>query len=179
VSAFFELADSDSSYRLIIVGRPKGFPEYWAGIEQTLAASQFRDRVIERIEYVPDEETELYFKATDVLVLPYTHIFQSGVLFLGYSFGVPVIVADVGSLKEDVEEGETGFVCRPKDAAHLTQVVQQFFRHKLYADSAKTRVSIQQHANERHSWAKVARVTATIYSGLQPPVKFHAPAHSS
>ena len=56
-----------------------------------------RDRVIERIEYVPDEETELYFKAADVLVLPYTRVFQSGVIFLGYSFGLPAIAADVGN----------------------------------------------------------------------------------
>ena len=38
-------------------------------------------------------------------MLPYTHIFQSGVLFLGYSFGLPVIASDVGSLREDVIEG--------------------------------------------------------------------------
>ena len=42
--------------------------------------------MIERIEYVPDEETEIYFKAADVLALPYAHVFQSGVLFLGYNF---------------------------------------------------------------------------------------------
>ena len=63
------------------------------------------DRVIAKIEYVPDEETELYFKAADVLILPYTHVFQSGVLFLGYSFGLPAIAADVGSLKEEIIEG--------------------------------------------------------------------------
>ena len=58
-----------------------------------------------RIESVPDAETELYFKAADVLALPYTHVFQSGVLFLGYNFGLPVIASDVASLREDVVEG--------------------------------------------------------------------------
>ena len=38
----------------------------------------------------------LFFKAADVLVLPYRHIYQSGVLFLGYSFGLPVLAADRG-----------------------------------------------------------------------------------
>src|SRR2546430_12286650 len=50
-----------------------------------------------------------------VLVLPYTRIFQSGVLFLGYSFGLPAIVADVGSLREEIIEGATGFVFTPCD----------------------------------------------------------------
>ena len=66
-------------------------------------------------EFIPDEETEIYFKAADVLVLPYRHIYQSGVLFLGYSFGLPVLAADVGSLKDEIVEGKTGFVFRPED----------------------------------------------------------------
>ena len=68
--------------------------------------------MILKIEYVPDAETEVYFKAADVLALPYTHIFQSGVLSLGYGFGLPVIAADVGSLKEEIIEGKTG-LCVP------------------------------------------------------------------
>jgi glycosyltransferase involved in cell wall biosynthesis len=36
----------------------------------------------------------LYFKASDVLTLPYTSLSQSGVLLLAYSFGLPVIAAD-------------------------------------------------------------------------------------
>ena len=49
-----------------------------------------------RPEFIPDDETEIYFKAADVLVLPYRDIYQSGVLFLGHSFGLPVLAADVG-----------------------------------------------------------------------------------
>jgi glycosyltransferase involved in cell wall biosynthesis len=41
------------------------------------------------------------------------------VLFFGYSFGLPVIVADVGSLREDVAEGRTGFIRRTDDLALL------------------------------------------------------------
>ena len=72
-----------------------------------------------RAEYIPDDETELYFKAADVLVLPYRHIYQSGVLFLGYSFGLPVLAADVGALKEEIVEGKTGFVFKPEDSVDL------------------------------------------------------------
>ena len=166
VAAFAELAQKNPDYRLIIVGRPKGEAAYWAGIEQTIAASGFRDRIIRRIEYVPDEETELYFKAADVLILPYTHIFQSGVLLLGYSFGLPVIATDVGSLKEEIVEGETGFVCRPNDPGHLSQMIEKLFNGTVYLDSAAARRQIQVFANERYSWAKVGRMTESVYSLL-------------
>ena len=81
------------------MGKPKGSEGYWKQIDQVIARSGIRDRVIERIEYIPDEETELFFKAADVLILPYTHVFQSGVLFLGYSFGLPAIACRCGNLE--------------------------------------------------------------------------------
>ena len=80
-----------------------------------------------RAEYIPDEETELYFKAADVLVLPYRHIYQSGVLFLGYSFGLPVLAADVGTLKDEIIEGKTGFVFRPEDPVDLASAIERYF----------------------------------------------------
>ena len=89
IAAFTELLKKDRSYRLLIVGKPKGPENYWNEIRQTIVNSDIGDRVIEKIEYVPDEETELYFKAADVLILPYTHVFQSGVLFLATVLDYP------------------------------------------------------------------------------------------
>jgi D-inositol-3-phosphate glycosyltransferase len=100
VTAFSEVLKKDGRYRLIIAGKPKWNETYWKQIEQQVSHNEVHDRVIKRIEHVPDEQTELYFKAADVLILPYTRIFQSGVLFLSYIFGLPVIAADIGSLKE-------------------------------------------------------------------------------
>ena len=74
-----------------------------------------------------DADTEIYFKAADVVVLPYTHIFQSGVLFLGYNFGLPAIATDIGSLRDDVIEGETGFICKPCDAIDLANCIRKYF----------------------------------------------------
>ena len=83
-------------------------------------------------DYIPDSETELYFKAADVLALRTQDIFQSGVLFLGYSFGLPVVVTDVGSLRQDVVEGRTGFVCRPEDPHDLAASIARFFSSDLF-----------------------------------------------
>jgi glycosyltransferase involved in cell wall biosynthesis len=71
------------------------------------------------VRSIPDEHTELYFKAADALILPCSHIFQSGVLVLGYDSGLPEIAADVGSLREEIVEGRTGYLFRPKDSADL------------------------------------------------------------
>ena len=122
--------------------------------------------MIERIEYIPDDETEIYFKAADVLMLPYAHVFQSGVLFLGYSFGLPVIAADVGSLKDEIIEGQTGFVFCPRDSVDLATTIRRYFESDLYRDLAARRAVIQAYANERYSWSKVATITTAVYSKL-------------
>jgi glycosyltransferase involved in cell wall biosynthesis len=166
VSAFTGVLKKDIGYRLVIVGKPKGPKDYWEQIERTIARSSIRDRVIEIIEYVPDETTELYFKAADVLILPYAHVFQSGVLFLGYSFGLPAIAADVGTLREEIIEGETGFVFRPRDSSDLASKIDKYFKSELFHNLETRRAQIKEYANERYSWSKVASVTASVYSKL-------------
>jgi D-inositol-3-phosphate glycosyltransferase len=166
VSAFAELLSKDRSYRLIIVGKPKGSEGYWKQIHQKMAGSAIRDRVIEKIEYIPDEETELFFKAADVLILPYTRVFQSGVLFLGYSFGLPAIASDVGSLRKEIIEGETGFVCKPQDSSDLASKIDEYFRSELFRNLEARRAEIKAYASERYSWNKVAAVTTRVYSRL-------------
>ena len=166
LAAFIELFNADRNYRLIIVGKPKGENSYWDQLKQVITDSSMRGRIIAKIEYVPDEETELYFKAADVLILPYTHIFQSGVLFLGYSFGLPAIAADVGSLREEIIEGETGFVFKPRDSADLAQAIERYFASQLSMELENRRARIRDYANEKYSWSKVATITATVYSTL-------------
>jgi D-inositol-3-phosphate glycosyltransferase len=166
VSAFAELLNKDRSYRLIIAGRPKGSEDYWKQIHDGFARSRTGDRMVQRIEYIPDEETEVYFKAADVLILPYTRVFQSGVLFLGYSFGLPAIVADVGSLREEVIEDKTGFVFKQRDSFDLARQIDKYFKSELFRDLESRRSKIKEYANERYSWNRVAAITTAVYSRL-------------
>jgi glycosyltransferase involved in cell wall biosynthesis len=169
VCAFRELLNKDGSYRLLIVGKPKGPQSYWNEIRQTIVNSDIGDRVVEKIEYVPDETTEVYFKAADVLILPYAHVFQSGVLFLGYSFGLPAIAADVGSLKNEIVEGKTGLVFRAQDPSDLASKIEEYFKSELFRNLETTRFQIKEYANERYSWDKVAAITTSVYSRLLTP----------
>lgn len=166
VAAFIEILKTDQNYRLIIVGKPKQDEGYWKRIQQAIAQRNIRDRVTQTIEYVPDEQTELYFKAADVLVLPYTRVFQSGVLFLGYSFGLPVIASDVGSLKEEIVENKTGFVFKLQDVPDLAGKIEHYFNSDLFQYLESHRAEIKAYANERYSWSKVAGITTEIYSEL-------------
>ena len=148
------------------MGKPKGAKSYWNQIRRTIVSSDIGDRVIEKIEYIPDEATELYFKAADALVLPYGHVFQSGVLFLGYNFGLPAIAADVASLKNEIIEGKTGLIFRARDPSDLASKVDEYFNSELYSNLENTRFQIKQYATDRYSWSKVGNITTAVYSKL-------------
>lgn len=166
VAAFQQIRTEHDSYRLIIAGRPKQCEAYWGPIRQAIREDVEGGRIVLRDDFVPDEETEIYFKAADVLVLPYTHIFQSGVLFLGYSFGLPVIASDVGSLKEDIVEGKTGYLCRARDPVDLARSLRTYFASDLYKQLDTRRQEIRSFANHRHSWETVAQTTCAVYQQL-------------
>jgi glycosyltransferase involved in cell wall biosynthesis len=166
VSAMTHLNER-ADIKLIIAGAVQaGCADYWAGIQRDIRVGSFENRIIEKVHYIPDEDVELYFKAADVLALPYTHIFQSGLPFLAYSFGLPVIASDVGSLREDIIEGRTGLICAPRDAVDLANKIKAYFSSDLYLELGERRREICGFANERYSWTKVAETTTAIYQSL-------------
>jgi glycosyltransferase involved in cell wall biosynthesis len=166
VEAIALLAERLPDCRLVIAGRPKGPKSYWPTIQQRISELQLDSRTVQRIEFVPDADTEVYFKAADVLVLPYVDVFQSGVLFLAYNFGLPVIATDVASFRECIIEGTTGFVCPPRDPAVLAQCIVRFFSSELYHALPQRRPAIRRFASERHSWTTAGSMTRNIYQNL-------------
>jgi glycosyltransferase involved in cell wall biosynthesis len=167
LTAFRTLAAGGGEYRLVIAGEvQKGNEKYLESLEQAMPTEKERGQVILKTQFIPDEEIEVYFKAADVLVLPYKDIFQSGVLFLGYSFGLPVIATDVGSFREEVVEGKTGYLCRPGDPADLAETIESYFASDLYLNLGAKRQEIKDHASICHSWGPIADVTRIVYEGM-------------
>jgi D-inositol-3-phosphate glycosyltransferase len=166
IAAFGQVLGLGQNYRLIIAGKPDRCEEYWKAIREEIREYVQKGQVLLKASFIPDDETEVYFKAADVVVLPYRDIYQSGVLFLGHSFGLPVVAADVGSLKDEIVEGKTGFVFRPEDPVDLARVIEQYFASDLYADLNSRRREILAYAGERHSWDVVGQRIMSVYAGL-------------
>jgi len=166
VQAFQKLVAEESGFRLVIAGWPKDCDAYWAPLHSSIQDGIRKGEIILKLEYIPDEETEIYFKASDALVLPYTHIYQSGVLFLGHSFGLPVLASDVGSLKDDIVPGETGFIFRPSDAEDLLRCLREHFESTLYRDLGRKRAEIRAAVTKQHSWELVGQITLGVYGEI-------------
>ena len=167
IRALALLAAEGEDFRLLIAGRIKpGCEMYWKTIEAEIAAAGLTSQIAQHVRFIPDSEVEVFFKATDVVVIPYAQIFQSGVPFLSYSFGVPVIAAKVGSLSEDIVEGETGLLCQSQDPADLARSILRFFASEPYQQLEQRRAKIRSFAAERNSWTKVGAILKTVYEGV-------------
>lgn len=157
-------ANTQEPYRLIVAGEAiKGCEDYLREIQNAVRDEFDREQVIWRTHFIPDDEVEVYFKAADVLVLPYKEIFQSGVLFLAYAFGLPVVATDVGSFREEVVEGKTGFLCKPGEPAEMAKAIQTYFTSDLFKHLKFRRKEITDYANASHSWSAVAELTCNAY----------------
>jgi D-inositol-3-phosphate glycosyltransferase len=166
IDAFRHLLRTRQDYCLIIAGQADKSDSYWRPLFNQVRDYTQNGRAVVIPEFIPDHETEVYFKAADVLVLPYRHIYQSGILFLGFSFGLPVLAADVGSLRNEIVEGQNGFVFRPEDFVALADAIERYFASDLYAELDRRRNDIKSRANQRNSWEEVASTTMNVYARL-------------
>jgi glycosyltransferase involved in cell wall biosynthesis len=88
------------------------------------------------------------------------------VLGLSYAQGLPVVAADVGAMKEDIVEGETGFLCRPGDPMDLAAKVRAYFASELFSDLEARRPKLAAHGAQRFSWTLNADRTLAVYEEL-------------
>lgn len=167
VDAFERIAVDERRYRLIIAGESTSdWSQHWEEIRDRIESSTIREQVLQEIRHVRDDAMEVYFKAANVLVLPYRQIFQSGVLFMSHSFGLPVIAADVDSFRDEITEGTNGFLCRPNDAEDLAKAIERYFSSELFRSLEERRAGIQELLRRTHSWEIVAKMTGDVYVGL-------------
>jgi len=115
-----------------------------------------------RFSYLSTAQAIAYVCASDLVVLPYRQIYQSGVLLWAYSFGRPVLATRVGSFPECVEEGRSGWLVDPEDPRALEQALIRALSDP--AGLAKAGAHARRLAHTRFGWAEAARRTMQIYT---------------
>jgi len=156
------LVEVDKSFYLVIAGRSVN-KNYLEDLEKIITENNLQSNIKFVNKFIPDDEISYYFNAADVLVLPYRAIYQSGVLFLSYSFGLPVIATDVGSFSDDIIEGKTGLLTEPNNIDSLSNSIREFYTTDLYIKKEYTRDLIKKYAEEKYSWYKIGEITYKLY----------------
>jgi len=143
----FALAKDSLDATLLVVGE---FYEDRKGYDAAIRALGIGERVRVIDRYVPDDEVALYFRAADVVVLPYLSATQSAIVQTAFSFERPVIVTAVGGLPDVVVDGVTGYVVAPQSANDLAAAMVRFFREDA---GARMSAAIRARAGE-FAWSR-------------------------
>ncbi|MBC8366042.1 glycosyltransferase [bacterium] len=143
------LAKLDMRYRLHVVGE---FYEKRTRYDALIARLGLQERVNIVDRYVPNEEVPAWFAAADLVVLPYRDATQSGIVEIAHGAGRASLVTDVGGLSAQVQDGRTGLVVKPDDAAAIAEAVERYFDGNLEALMQK---AIMEEAGSK-SWAGLA-----------------------
>ena len=124
LEAFREVTE-DTTF-LVIAGAPAS-TSYGRRIEELVQQHPHRERILCHARFIDDIDLASYFRAADALVMPYQHIDQSGVLFLAFRFGLPVIAFDIGALREYLQN-DAGVLVQGGSARDLAGGIAQFQR---------------------------------------------------
>jgi len=86
----------DDNLILLIAGKADGK----AIKEEIDGLAKIDPRIRLHAGFVEEDDIQLYLKATDLMVLPFLEILNSGTAMLSLSFGCPVLVPKQGSIEE-------------------------------------------------------------------------------
>lgn len=118
----------------------------------------FRVRIHWENRFIEEEEIPAMMAGSDFIVLPYSHIYQSGVLFAAFSTGMPLVVTQVGSLADYVPH-EVGETAPPNNADAFAQAMARMTTRL----TTISREVIASHG-QKFAWEVTVRPLLTSYA---------------
>jgi D-inositol-3-phosphate glycosyltransferase len=112
--------------------------------------------------FIKDNEVPLFFSAADLVVQPYKTATQSGVTQIAYYFEKPMLVTDVGGLREIVRDGKCGYVVKP-DPVSIADAIDDYFSNDM---KEKFTAGVQKE-KEKFSWDKMTQAIQEVYEKCQ------------
>jgi glycosyltransferase involved in cell wall biosynthesis len=154
--------DKGHKIKLIVAGKAwKDNIEYYISLIENLS---IKNNVETNFRYIPDEEVSSFYSRANLVVLPYTEIYQSGVMLLTMSYGCPVLCSDLNAFREFVVDRKTGFLFQNKNKEDLANKICYIIENKhilpMIIDNASALI------DTNHSWINIGKLTLDIYISL-------------
>jgi glycosyltransferase involved in cell wall biosynthesis len=127
IESFKDIKNNRKSVTLLVVGECYGDINQYKN--QIKELNLEKDVVLVN-KYIANEDIEPYFKASDVVALPYYSATQSGVVMTSYAFRKPVVATNVGGVKEEVEQGKTGIIIDNNNKENLVSAIEEILNNK-------------------------------------------------
>lgn len=111
--------------------------------------------------FISDEDRDRLFKIADCAVFPSLYEPFGIVALEAMAAKSPVVVSEVGGLKDVVQHAETGITVYPDDPQSLAWGIVHTLQHPKW--SAARVANAYQVAVEEYNWERIARMTVDVY----------------
>lgn len=155
IEAFSDKRLRNRKLKLIIAGE---FYEDDRVYKDLIKRNNLENDIIFFDHFIKDEEVPLFFSAADLVVQPYKTATQSGVTQIAFYFDKPMLVTDVGGLKEIVQDGKCGYVVKP-EPQFITEAIIDYFennRKLIFTEGVKLE-------KDKFSWDKMTAAIIEVY----------------
>ncbi len=147
IEAFSDSRLKNRKLKLIVAGE---FYEDSTPYRELITKYKLEDEVIFFDHFIKDNEVPLFFSAADLVVQPYKSATQSGVTQIAYHYEKPMVVTEVGGLREIVPHGKCGYVVPPEPKA-IAEAILDFFENSRNEEFS---VGVR-NEKEKFSWDKM------------------------
>ena len=145
-----------SGHKLLIAGEFYASRDKYIDLIERLG---LQDDIILHDHFIPDSEVANYFSVSDCVVLPYKTATQSGVTQIAYNFRTPIIVTDVGGLKEIVPDGVVGYVV-DSSVEGVVDGLNRIYEQGRLEEFTQN----MEHERKRFSWAAMCDKIEDVYN---------------
>lgn len=121
------------------------------------------DVVDTNFNYIPENKVDSYFHSADVVVLPYHRIYQSGVLLMSMSYGVPVLTSDLEPFQEVITDNLNGFTFTSGNSESLANRIEDILQLDLTPIAEESKKLML----EKFGWNVIGEKTKNLYKTIE------------
>mgnify|MGYP003299613264 CR=1 FL=1 len=123
------------------------------------------DKNIELINrFLSDEELDIVINQTDISILPYRVISQSGVLLTMLAERKPVIVSNVGDIVQPFEIAKCGWILDNIEVDIIKNLLESIIKDKSEYTKIKKDTKMWEDIGKFYSWDDIGKKTKTFYT---------------
>lgn len=158
IDAFAAPELRNRNLKLLVAGE---FYEDATPYRELISKHKLENEIILFDRFIRDDEVAAFFNAASLIVQPYRSATQSGVTQIAFHFEKPMLVTDVGGLKEIVPDRRCGYVVQP-DPSSIAEAIRDYFENNREEDFT----ACVREEKKKFSWDKMTKAILECYNEI-------------
>jgi glycosyltransferase involved in cell wall biosynthesis len=132
--------------------------------QEIINENNLQDFCLLHTKFIPQEDVAHYYCASDLVVLPYKKIYQSGVLMMTLSYEKPALASNLPPLKEVINDNVNGFLFESETPASLSEKINNILSDENLLE--QVRKNGAELVKTKYCWNEIGRQTKAAYQTL-------------